>query len=195
MPLNVNPIDNRPLEMQYGHCASNNVAQSSYNRTAATYCPPSTQPSPYVNDRFDHHLINAQSYTPMNMYQPPQTPHHHHHHNHLQREQQQQQQQSHTGINNANAYAAGIQNMMYPVMNPITNNMPLANNHFNIPPNHQNHATSNHTYPTMDANIDSNLPNLNLSDFLPNNIINMNNTSEIDVAILSRDMDSQLSME
>lgn len=172
MCANVNQMENCPFEMKYAHYPSNKVAQNSYIRTAATYYPSNTQSS-YVNDRIDL-LSNAQTpYIATNVHQ----------HQQHQYQQQQHQQQSHTVNYNANEYTAAAQNM----------NSMMNYNNFNIPPNHQNHATTNHTYHLMDANIDSNNPNLNTSEIL------RSNTSEaFDAAReleLSTEFEAQLSME
>lgn len=180
---------NFPTQNDHYH-PPNNGAQNAYIRTANTYYPP--QGGSHVNGHFDH-LTNAQSscnthalYMPTNTYQQ----HHHHHHN-----QQQDQQQSHLVNNYANQYGAGIQNMQ-PVTNPIVNDMSLAYNSYNIPPNQQDHATANHNTCPMDTNSDINLPN-------SSDIVQINTAELFDATVdiknfadgLSSNVEAQLSIE
>lgn len=184
MYANVNQVENRPFEMQYGingQYPSNNAAQNTYIRPAPMYYPLNTQPA-YVKDSFD-----PTPYIPMKTYQQQQHP------------QYQHLQQSNTVNNNANEFATNIQNI-YPVMNSTMNDLPLAANNLNIPLNQQNIATPTQTYNAMDANIDANHSNLNFSDIGCLNFSdiakNMNNSNELyDAAkgLLGTDRDRELS--
>lgn len=192
----INDVVNRQFETQYGsQFPSNNVAQNPYVRAANNYYLPQIHPFTYENGTFDQQ-INAQSHTPyipMNTYQQQQHQHQHHY--------QQQQQQPHAMNNYGNEYAAGIQHM-YPVMNPNINDMPLAYNNLNIPPNYrQVNATMNHNRPpdTTTTDADANVVP-NFSDIVQPNTTELYKAAmDIDnltgIGRLSSNLETQCSIE